>query len=200
MKLAVLVSGSGTILESMIDRGIAIDLVVSDRSCRGSDIAATHGIESLVVPRDPFGGFSSSFDRGRYSQELAAILLEHNIDLIAMAGFGTIVDVAMHDAFPGRILNTHPSLLPAFRGWHAVRDALAAGVTSTGCTVHIATPALDDGPILAQERVLVLPDDDESTLHERIKLVERNLYPTVVAKVMTTLGEGREPITLAVVD
>ena len=97
-----------------------------------------------------------------------------------MAGFGTILDKPIHDEFRGRIVNTHPSLLPAFKGWHAVEDALAAGVKVTGCTVHFATLEVDDGPILAQEAVPVLDDDTVDTLHERIKDVERRLYPQVL--------------------
>ena len=86
----------------------------------------------------------------------------------------------MFDTYGGRVLNTHPSLLPAFPGAHAVRDALAFGVKLTGCTVHIATERMDHGPILAQEAVPVLADDTEASLHERIKAVERNLYPMVL--------------------
>ncbi len=88
----------------------------------------------------------------------------------------------MHDAFPDRILNTHPALLPAFKGWHAVEDALAAGVKVTGCTVHIARLEVDDGPILAQEAVRVLDDDTVETLQERIKEVERPLYVGVLRR------------------
>jgi phosphoribosylglycinamide formyltransferase-1 len=87
---------------------------------------------------------------------------------------------ALAVGFPGRVLNTHPALLPAFRGWHAVRDALAAGVKVTGTTVHVATEEVDDGPILAQEAVPVLTGDTEDTLHERIKQVERRLYPATI--------------------
>jgi phosphoribosylglycinamide formyltransferase-1 len=94
-------------------------------------------------------------------------------------------------------LNTHPSLLPAFRGWHAVAQALASGVGETGCTVHVATESLDDGPILAQRRVQVLAGDDEATLHERIKSVERTLYPLVVGRVMANLAHGLEPASVA---
>ena len=86
-----------------------------------------------------------------------------------MAGFGTVLAAPVHDAFPGRILNTHPALLPAFPGWHGVRDALAAGVEVTGCTVHVATVEIDAGPILAQEEVAVRADDTVESLHERIK-------------------------------
>ena len=97
-----------------------------------------------------------------------------------MAGFMTVLAPPMFDVYAGRVLNTHPSLLPAFPGAHAVRDALAFGVKVTGCTVHLATERMDDGPILAQEAVPVLPGDTEASLHERIKAVERNLYPTVL--------------------
>ncbi len=103
-----------------------------------------------------------------------------------MAGFMTILEKPIFDAFPNRVVNTHPSLLPAFRGAHAVPDALAFGAKVTGCTVHIATLEVDTGPILAQEAVPVLPADDADALHERIKQVERRLYPEVLA----TLLEG----------
>jgi phosphoribosylglycinamide formyltransferase-1 len=101
-----------------------------------------------------------------------------------MAGWGTILGPAAFAAFPGRILNTHPALLPSFPGWHGVRDALAYGVKVTGCTVHVATEEVDAGPILAQEAVTVLPDDDEATLHERIKAVERRLYTDTVRQIL----------------
>jgi phosphoribosylglycinamide formyltransferase-1 len=104
-----------------------------------------------------------------------------------MAGFGTILSQAIHDAYPGRILNTHPALLPAFKGWHAVEDALAAGVKVTGCTVHVATLEVDTGPIVAQEAVPVLADDTKETLHERIKAVERRLYPDTIRSFMEEL-------------
>src|SRR5690606_10993787 len=87
-------------------------------------------------------------------------------------------------ALPGRIVNTHPALLRAFPGWHAVRVALAYGIKVTGCTVHVATETVDDGPILAQEAVPVLPDDDEATLHERIKAVERRLYTDTIRSLL----------------
>jgi phosphoribosylglycinamide formyltransferase 1 len=99
---------------------------------------------------------------------------------VVMAGFMTVLDKPIFDAWPGRILNTHPALLPAFRGAHAVEEALALGVKITGCTVHIATPEVDAGPILAQEAVPVLPGDDADRLHERIKGVERRLYPATI--------------------
>ena len=173
MRLAVLVSGTGTILDAMADAGLPVSLVVADRPCRAIELAVGHGIPTSVVERDSFG---DDFDRTAYTEKLVAELDAVDIDLIAMAGFGTILEQPIYERFAGRILNTHPSLLPAFPGWHAVEEALAHGVQVTGCTVHYAELEVDSGPILAQETVPVLPDDDVASLHERIKAVERRLY------------------------
>jgi len=173
MRLAVLVSGSGTLLEAMIAGGLPIATVLADRVCRGLDVASNAGIPAELVERVDF---DSTFDRVHYAGQVVDALEQREIELVAMAGFGTILAADFFDAFPERVINTHPALLPSFPGWHAVRDALAYGVKVTGCTIHIATPVVDDGPILAQEAVALLPDDDEATLHERIKVVERRLY------------------------
>tara|TARA_B100000315_G_scaffold65152_2_gene59110 strand:+ start:555 stop:1130 length:576 start_codon:yes stop_codon:yes gene_type:complete len=173
MRLAVLVSGTGTILDAMADAGLPVSLVVADRPCRAIELAVGHGIPTSVVERDSFG---DDFDRTAYTEKLVAELDAVDIDLIAMAGFGTILEQPIYERFAGRILNTHPSLLPAFPGWRAVEEALAHGVQETGCTVHYAELEVDSGPILAQETVPVLPDDDVASLHERIKAVERRLY------------------------
>ena len=191
-------SGSGTILEAMLEAGVEVALVASDRPCRGLDVAADAGVKALLVDRERFGGFTQSFDRDAYSVALAKALRGEEIDLVAMAGFGTIVTGSFHRVFPGRVLNTHPSLLPEFKGWHAVKATLAAGVSESGCTVHVATEALDDGPILAQRRVPVYDDDTEESLHERIKSVERTLYPDVIARVMASLARGDEPVSVVV--
>ncbi len=134
------------------------------------------------MPSSARSTFGAGFDRVAYTEELVRVLVECNIDVVAMAGFMTVLSAPMFEVYEGRVLNTHPSLLPAFPGAHAVRDALAFGVKVTGCTVHIATVRMDDGPILAQEAVPVLTDDTEATLHERIKAVERSLYPAVVGE------------------
>ena len=126
------------------------------------------------------GGTSAASARtstGRLTRRRSPTPWWPTIDLVAMAGFGTVLTEAVHDAFPGRILNTHPALLPAFPGWHGVRDALEAGVKVTGCTVHLATLEMDAGPILAQEAVPVRAGDTVETLHERIKVVERGSVP-----------------------
>ncbi len=195
--LCVLVSGSGTILEALVNQGVRIALVGADRPCRGLDVARDAGIEALLLDRAEYGGFAPDFDREGYSRDLGAALRSRSIDLVAMAGFGTITTASFHDAFPGRVLNTHPSLLPDFKGWHAVAQALKSGVAETGCTVHVATVELDDGPILAQRRVAVAPDDDEASLHERIKAVEREIYPRVLTRVMAALDEGRDVTSVA---
>jgi phosphoribosylglycinamide formyltransferase 1 len=175
-RLAVLASGSGTLLHAMLGEGLTVSVVVADRPCRALAIADEHGVPGELVERTEWG---PGFDRAAYGEQLVKVLRAHGVDLVAMAGFGTVVP-GLPAAFPGRVLNTHPALLPAFKGWHAVRDALACGVKVTGTTVHIATEAVDDGPILAQEAVPVLPGDTEDTLHERIKQVERRLYPATI--------------------
>jgi len=193
-RLAVLASGSGTILEAIVASGLPVRLVVADRPCRALEIADTAAIPTVLVDRTAHGGFGPSFDREGYTAAVTDELVAHRIDVVVMAGFGTVLGQAIHDAFPGRILNTHPALLPAFPGWHAVADALAAGVTETGTTVHVATLAMDAGPVLAQARVPVLPDDTEATLHERIKSVERTLYPDTIRRFIeglaATVGDG----------
>ena len=103
-----------------------------------------------------------------------------------MAGFGTILGQPLYDEYAGWVVNTHPALLPSFKGWHAVRAALDCGVKITGCTVHVATLEVDDGPILAQEAVRVLDDDTEETLHERIKVVERELYIQTIQRIVAS--------------
>ncbi len=176
----------------MFDTGLPVTTVLSDRPCAGLDLARDHGVATELVDRTVYGGFGPGFDRAGFTATVAATLVAHQVDLVAMAGFGTVMTGGVHEAFPGRILNTHPSLLPAFPGWHGVRDALAAGVSETGCTVHLATVELDAGPILAQEVVPVLPDDTEETLHERIKVAERALYPATVAWALGELEAGRD--------
>ncbi|MEI8147626.1 MAG: phosphoribosylglycinamide formyltransferase [Actinomycetes bacterium] len=192
-RLAVLVSGSGTILESILADGIHVDVVLADRPCRGLELAKAAGIPAALVNRADFGGFTALFDRENYSLAVIETLRHHDVSLIAMAGFGTITSGAFHDAFPGVVLNTHPSLLPDFKGWHAVRDALAAGVAVTGCTVHLATEELDDGPVLAQREVAVEPGDNEASLQERIKQTERVIYPEVIRAVLVAMESGHAP-------
>jgi phosphoribosylglycinamide formyltransferase-1 len=176
----VLASGSGTILEAIVGADLPVRLVVADRPCRALDVGSSADIPVLLIDRAGFGGFGPAFDRDGYTAALTDALLDRAIEVVVMAGFGTVLGRSIHDAYPGRILNTHPALLPAFPGWHAVADALAAGVDETGTTVHIATLEMDAGPVLAQAPVPVWADDTEATLHERIKSVERTLYPDTI--------------------
>ena len=181
MRVGVLVSGSGTILQAMLDRKVPVVVALTDRKCAAIDVARAAGVEAEIVERTDF---TKSFDRVAYTKEVVAALQRHDVDLVAIAGFGTILSEPFVEAFGARAVNTHPALLPAFKGWHAVRDALAAGVKVTGCTVHLVIEEVDAGPILAQEAVPVLDDDTEDTLHERIKQVERRLYPDVIERLV----------------
>lgn len=165
----------------MFEAGLPVSLVLVDRECRAEQVARSRDVPCVRIER---GDYGSGFERDRYTGFVVDALVDGDVDLVAMAGFGTVLGAAAFDAFPGRILNTHPALLPAFKGWHAVRDALAAGVEVTGCTVHVATIDVDDGPILAQESVAVIAGDDEATLHERIKAVERRLYIDTIGAVI----------------
>lgn len=181
MRLAVLASGSGTLLDAMAVAGLPIELVLVDRHCAVEDVALRHGLTAEIVERTDFG---PTFDREDFTTQVVQVLTSHEIELVAMAGWGTILGPAAFAAFPGRIVNTHPSLLPAFPGWNAVAEALSYGVKVTGCTVHVATEQVDTGPILAQEAVPILPGDDEATLHERIKTVERRLYVDTIRTIL----------------
>ncbi|MGI8664378.1 MAG: phosphoribosylglycinamide formyltransferase [Acidimicrobiales bacterium] len=181
MRIGVLASGSGTILAAILDACIPVDVVVVDRSCVATDVAVRHEVPALLLERERF---DADFDRVAYTERVVDALAARDVELVVMAGFMTVLDKPIFDAFEGRVLNTHPSLLPSFRGAHAVRDALAFGVKVTGTTVHVATVDVDDGPILAQEAVPVHRGDDEACLHERIKAVERRLYPATIKQII----------------
>ncbi len=181
----MLASGAGTLLSAMLERGLPVSVVVVDRSCAAIQVAERAGVPVELIQRSSFG---DDFDRRAFTMKLLEAMRRHCIDLVAMAGFGTVLTSEAYGAYPGypgKILNTHPALLPAFKGWHAVGAALAAGVKVTGCTVHIATEAVDDGPILAQEAVPVLAGDTVESLHERIKQVERRLYPQIIEELLS---------------
>jgi phosphoribosylglycinamide formyltransferase 1 len=167
----------------MLERALPVVVVVADRPCGALDIATNAGVPAELVARRNFG---PDFDRVAYTHDVVDILHRHDVELVAIAGFGTILSKPFVDAYAGHAVNTHPALLPAFKGWHAVRDTLEAGVKVTGSTVHLVTEDVDSGTILAQEAVPVLDDDTEETLHERIKQVERRLYPDVIERLVTT--------------
>ncbi|HEY3144486.1 MAG TPA: phosphoribosylglycinamide formyltransferase [Acidimicrobiales bacterium] len=184
-RIAVLASGSGTLLDAILGAALPVSVVVTDRPCRALDVAAAHEVPAELVERTEWG---SSFDRDAYTERLVKVLQAHEIELVVMAGFGTVVPHIV-DTFPNRVLNSHPALLPAFKGWHAVQAALDYGVKVTGTTIHVVTAEMDEGPILAQQAVEVRDDDTADTLHERIKQVERQLYPETIRRFLTTLEE-----------
>ena len=181
-RLAVLVSGSGTNLQALLDAieadpdfGGEVVVVGSDRpDAGGLDRARAAGIATVATAVDAHP------DRAAWERALVEQLQAHRPDVVVLAGFMRILTGAFLGQWPGRVVNTHPSILPAFRGAHAVREALAWGVKVTGCTVHLVDEEVDHGPILAQRPVEVHEDDDEATLHERIKAVEHELLPACV--------------------
>lgn len=182
-RLVVLVSGEGTNLQALIDAcedpdyGATIVAVGADRDGIGGLARAERAnIPVFTVKVKDFGS------REKWDEALAARCGEHEPDLIVCAGFMKLVGKAFLDRFGGRCLNTHPALLPSFPGMHGVRDALEYGVKVTGCTVFIVDEGVDAGPVLAQAAVPVRDDDDEETLHERIKVAERALLVATVGR------------------
>ena len=183
-RVVVLASGTGSLLESLLEAAVGdyparIVAVGVDRDCRAVEVAAAASLPSYRVK------LSDHPDRDAWDAAITAATAAHEPDLIVSAGFMKILGQEFLSRFMGRILNTHPALLPAFPGAHAVPDALAYGVKVTGCSVHLVDAGTDTGPILAQQPVPVLDDDDEATLHERIKVVERRLLVDVLAALAT---------------
>ena len=166
MKLLLLASGSGTLAQAVIDAGIQVSSVVSDQpNAQVLQRAAAAGIENKVIP------FKSP--RADWDQELFEYVESINPDLVVSVGFMRILSPKFVKRF--KVINSHPALLPNFPGAHAVRAALQAGVSQTGCTVHWVDEGVDTGAVIAQVPVMIMPGDDENTLHERIKIVERKL-------------------------
>jgi phosphoribosylglycinamide formyltransferase 1 len=193
-RIAVLASGTGSNLQALLDDevvGPALALVVSDRAeAKALDRARSAGVEAVHLDPKAHGS------RDEHDAALVELLKDRNIGLVCLAGYMRILSTDFVRALWGRTLNVHPSLLPAFPGAHAVREALAWGVRVTGCTVHLVDEEVDHGPILAQEAVPVLPDDDEASLHSRIQEAEHRLYPRAVRLMMNDRirVEGRRVI------
>lgn len=180
-RIAVLISGTGTLLQSLIDdtgRDYEIAVVAADRPASGLQRATDAGIPTLVAAPSDYA------DRATWSEALADLLAGFSPDWVVSAGFMRILDAAFLERFPQRVVNSHPALLPAFPGAHAVADAIAYGVKVTGCTVHLVDSGVDTGPIIAQRTVPVEPGDDEDSLHERIKQVEWQVLPEVVNRLV----------------
>ncbi|MCG7273695.1 Phosphoribosylglycinamide formyltransferase [Corynebacterium afermentans subsp. afermentans] len=166
--VAVLASGTGTLLKAIIDNQenrYRVDIVVADQICPALQRAKNAGIRTAVVPMEA--------NRNTWNDKMVAAVASVEPDLVVSAGFMRLLGPAFVQEFEGRTINAHPSLLPSFPGAHAVRDALEHGVKVTGCTVHYVDAGLDSGEIIAQRAVEVQPGDTESELHERIKKVER---------------------------
>ncbi|MCO7222225.1 phosphoribosylglycinamide formyltransferase [Klenkia sp. PcliD-1-E] len=171
-RVVVLISGAGTLCAALLaadEPAFTVVAVGADREAPGLAAARERGLPTFVVP------LAGHPDRAAWDAALAGRIAAHRPDWVVCAGFMKLLGPAVLDAFGGRLVNTHPALLPAFPGAHAVRDALAAGVATTGATVHLVDAGLDTGPVLAQTPVPVLAGDDEQRLHDRIKAVERVL-------------------------
>jgi phosphoribosylglycinamide formyltransferase 1 len=183
-RVVVLASGTGSLLRSLLDATggdfpASIVAVGVDRDCPAIEIAAAASVPTFTERLRDYP------DRHAWDAAITKATASYQPDLIVSAGFMKILGPQFLSRFMGRILNTHPALLPAFPGAHAVPEALAYGVKVTGCSVHLVDAGTDTGPILAQEPVPVLDDDDVATLHERIKVVERQLLVDVLAAVAT---------------
>jgi formyltetrahydrofolate-dependent phosphoribosylglycinamide formyltransferase len=178
-RVVVLVSGSGTLLQAVLDvpdLPVRVVAVGADRAgIAGLERAERAGVPNFVVR------LKDHADRTEWDRALTKAVAAHEPDLVVSAGFMKILGPEFLAAFGGRVLNTHPALLPAFPGAHAVADALSYGVRVTGCTVHLVDAGVDTGPIVAQEAVNVVPGEDVDALHERIKVVERRLLVDVIA-------------------
>ncbi len=184
-RVVVLASGTGSLLESLLESAAGdyparIVAVGVDRDCRAVDVATAASLPSYRVR------LGDHPDRDAWDAAITEATAAHEPDWVVSAGFMKILGPQFLSRFPGRVVNTHPALLPSFPGAHAVADALAYGVKVTGCSVHLVDAGTDTGPLLAQHPVPVLDDDDEATLHERIKVVERQLLADVLAELATS--------------
>ena len=182
-RVAVLASGRGSNMTALLDAAAdttfpaAITLVLSNRpGAAALDRARSAGIAALAIDHRPFGR-----DREKHERAIDAALREHGIDLVCLAGYMRLLTPWLVERWTGRMLNIHPSLLPAFPGLHTHERVLAAGCRLHGCTVHLVTAVMDEGPILAQAAVPVLPGDTPDSLAERVLVQEHRLYPAALA-------------------
>jgi phosphoribosylglycinamide formyltransferase 1 len=203
-RIAVLASGAGTNLQALLDDpriGPQVALVVSDRpGALALERARARGVKAVVLEPSHYAS------REEFDRALTALLEEEAIEFVLLAGYMRILGANTVQAFRDRILNVHPSLLPTFPGAHPVRDALAWGIRITGVTVHLVDEDVDHGPIVLQEPVLVLPEDDERSLHQRIQVVEHRLFPRaarlltegmlkVEGRLVHIIGEELDPVS-----
>jgi len=179
-RIVILASGSGTLAQAIFDAELGADIVavISDqKDAAVLDRAQKAGIETFTIPMAP--------DRAEWDRELETLIAALKPDLVISAGFMRILSERITSRF--KIINSHPALLPLFPGAHAVRDALAAGATETGTTIHWVDAGIDTGEVIAQERVEILPGDTEESLHERIKIVERGLIVATIASLLISM-------------
>lgn len=179
-RVVVLASGTGSLFQALIDLSPQLNInivgLLTDSEVQAGERAREAGIPVTVIPM--------ATDRDVWNSEIVAYLREQNPDLIVSAGFMKILGKDLVTEFAGRIINTHPALLPNFPGAHAVRDAIAAGATETGSTVHFVDAGVDTGAIIAQRSVPIHQNESEIDLHERIKVVERELLVEVVRNIV----------------
>ncbi|HEX6888779.1 MAG TPA: phosphoribosylglycinamide formyltransferase [Candidatus Nanopelagicales bacterium] len=185
-RLVVLISGSGTLLQALLDAAAdphypaeVVAVVADTHAATGLQRARAAGVPAVPVP------LAEHVDRAAWDLALRDAIESFEPDWVVSAGFMRLLGPAVLSAFPLRVVNTHPALLPSFPGAHAVRDALAHGVRVTGSTIHLVDEGVDTGPIIDQRAVEVDPDDDEASLHERIKVVERALLVDVARRLAT---------------
>lgn len=180
-RLGVLISGSGSNLQSIIDKcesgylPAEVAVVISNKAgAYGLTRAENHGIPGVVLVR------KEHLDESSYNEAVLGALHAHNVDLVVMAGYMRLLGAEVLDAYPNKVLNLHPALLPSFPGAHGITDALDYGVKVTGVTVHFANEVFDEGPIILQEAVPVAEDDTENSLAKKIHAVEHVLYPRAI--------------------
>jgi phosphoribosylglycinamide formyltransferase-1 len=184
-RVGVLISGKGSNLQALMDAAkhpdypAEIALVISNKEdAYGLVLAKNAGIKTVIIRHQQYEN-REDFDAAMHDE-----LVKHRIDIVCLAGFMRLLSAGFVRQWEGRMLNVHPSLLPQFKGAYAVRDALAAGVKETGCTVHLVTEEMDSGPIIAQARVAVLPGDTEESLKTRLHAQEHRIYPEAVKRLI----------------
>ncbi|MEH1929181.1 MAG: phosphoribosylglycinamide formyltransferase [Nostoc sp.] len=182
LKLGIMASGNGSnfdvvaqaIQDGQLNAQIQV-LIYNNPSAKAAVKAANRGVESVLLNHRNYKS------REEFDEKIVQTLRHYDVDWVIMAGWMRLVTSVLIDAFPERIINIHPSLLPSFKGIRAVEQALASGVKITGCTAHIACLEMDSGPILIQAAVPVLPDDTAETLHARIQIQEHRILPLAIA-------------------
>ncbi|MDF5707565.1 MAG: phosphoribosylglycinamide formyltransferase [Nostoc sp. S4] len=182
LKLGIMASGNGSnfdvvaqaIEDKQLNAKIQV-LIYNNPTAKAAERAANRGVEAVLLNHRDYKS------RENFDEKIVQTLRQYDVEWVIMAGWMRLLTSVFIDAFPHRIINIHPSLLPSFRGIHAVEQALASGVKITGCTVHIACLEMDSGPILMQAAVPVLPDDTLETLHARIQIQEHRILPMAIA-------------------